>query len=353
MNFQDNATCTIARMNEVGQLKEVGRTIRIAIVGIGKMGLVHACILNTLPHVKLEAVCDKSALIRRLSEKALHGIRFVDDVHGLAALGLDGVYITTPIPSHFAVAKAVYSEKTAPNLFVEKTLASNYSQAKELCEMARISGGVNTVGYMKRFSVTFNKAKELLDQATLGCLSSFQAHAYSSDFALVRKGSSVSGARGGVLSDLGSHVIDLALWFFQDFKVESTSLKSSSVTGSEDAVEFNVRGADSLKGNFDVSWCKKEYHVPEFGLAIHGDKGSMTVSDDEVVLEASDGKMKKWYRHDLGDNVDFLLGEPEYCREDEHFISSVLENRRSEPDFVTASKVDKVIEQVRGRFEVE
>jgi predicted dehydrogenase len=341
-------------MNECDvQMREVGRTVRIAVVGIGKMGLLHACILNALPGVKLEAVCDKSALIRRLSNKVLHDIQFVDDLYRLTALGLDGVYITTPIPSHFALAKAVYSEKIAPNLFIEKTLASNYTQAKELCELASVSGGVNIVGYMKRFSVTFNKAKEMLGQATLGRLSSFQAHAYSSDFADVRKGSTSAGARGGVLSDLGSHVIDLALWFFQDLKVESARLKSSSVPGSEDAVEFEVMGPESLEGNFDVSWCLKEYHVPEFGLTVHGDKGNMTVSDDEVILEASDGKMKKWYRHDLGDNVEFLLGEPEYCQEDKHFVSSILENRKSQPDFVTASRVDEIIEQVRGRINIK
>jgi len=38
------------------------------------------------------------------------------------------------------------------------------------------------VGYMKRFAITFTKAKSILDQGTLGEITSFDAHAYSSDF---------------------------------------------------------------------------------------------------------------------------------------------------------------------------
>lgn len=331
-------------------MREEKRKVRIAVVGLGKMGLLHACILNVLPNVRLEAVCDKSSLIRKVSRKLLGGIRFVDGVQDLACLDLDAIYITTPIPSHFAVARTIYSSRIAFNLFIEKTLASNSVQAQELCELARNFGGVNMVGYMKRFSVTFNKAKQLLDHTVLGSLSSFHAHAYSSDFAIASKGSNISRARGGVLSDLGSHVVDLALWFFQNLRVESARVTLLGAMSSEDAVKFNVRGNDGLEGSFDVSWCMKEYRMPEFSLTIEGDKGRIAVSDDEVSLETADREIQRWYRHDLGDNVDFLLGDPEYFREDKCFVTSVLDGRKCEPDFATASKVDEIIEQVRGRI---
>jgi len=51
----------------------------------------------------------------------------------------------------------------------------------------------------------------------------------------------------------------------------------------------------------------------------------------------------------LNDNVGFLLGAPEYFREDEAFIKSILEGRVVEPTFLTASKVDYLIEQARTR----
>ena len=36
------------------------RDLRIAIVGLGKMGLLHACLLNVLPSVKLVSVFEGS-----------------------------------------------------------------------------------------------------------------------------------------------------------------------------------------------------------------------------------------------------------------------------------------------------
>jgi len=313
------------------------------------MGLLHASLLNVLPNVKLVALCDKNGLIRKICRRLFRDAFITDNVEQLAGLDLDAVYITTPIPSHFPIAKTIYSKGIADNLFVEKTLAANY-EAKKICELALASGGVNMVGYIKRFAVTFNKAKELLDEEVLGDLFSFDAYAYSSDFVDVKEGS-VSTSRGGVLCDLGSHVLDLALWFFGDLKVDSAKLVSLNTFGIEDVVSFRVSSSKGLHGQFDISWCKKGFRMPESGLVICGTKGTIVVNDDELRLELVNGESCKWYRHDLNDNVGFLLGAPEYFREDEYFIESVLNGCNAEPDFFTASKVDYLIDQVKEKAE--
>ena len=323
--------------------------VRVAVIGLGKMGLLHASLLSAMPEVKLCAVCDKSKLILRISKKIFRDVQVVDDLQKLAGLNVDAVYVTTPIPSHYAIAKMLYSQGLARNLFVEKTLATSYDGAKELCSLAGNFGGANMVGYMKRFSVTFGKAKDFLDNQVLGDVGSFEAYAYSSDFSDVKQGSQIAGARGGVLEDLGSHVVDVASWFFGDLQVESAKLESVVSAGSEDAASFDVRGSGGVEGHFDMSWCKRDYRMPEFGLVIHGSNGVMNVDDDGLRLEVSRGQSGKWYRHDLGDSVRFLLGGPEYFREDECFIKSVLGKTDAEPSFLTASKVDYVIEQVREK----
>ena len=224
------------------------------------------------------------------------------------------VYITTPIPSHFPVANMLLSNGVASSLFVEKTLASSYKDAAELCKLVEKASGVNMVGYMKRFAVTFRKAKDILLEGSLGEMVSFDAYAYSSDFANVKKGSKTSAGRGGVLEDLGSHVVDLALWFFGDLQVRSAELKFMGSDESEDEAVFRVEGDDEFKGNFSVSWCRPEYRMPEFGLIVRGTKGVLTVDDDEVKLDLNACESRKWYRHDLNDNVGFLIGGPEYFR---------------------------------------
>lgn len=133
---------------------------------------------NWLPSAK------KSTLMSRLFKKVFSntGIRIVDDIEKLQDFDLDAVYITTPISSHSSIIKELYAKETARNIFVEKTLALSYEQSNELCALAKTVGGLTMVGYMKRFSVVFGKAKELLSQGSLGELQRFKAYAYSSDF---------------------------------------------------------------------------------------------------------------------------------------------------------------------------
>jgi predicted dehydrogenase len=323
--------------------------LKIGVVGLGKMGLLHASILSFFPEVRLSALCDKSGLMVRLASKIFSrtGIRVISDLDELVGLGLDAVYVTTPISSHTFIVKNVYKKGIARHLFVEKTLASSYAEANELSKLAPHES-VNMVGYMKRFSVIFRKAKDLLTQETLKEMSCFKAYAYSSDFIGDSKTLRTSEARGGALRDLGCHVIDLALWFFGDFKVESVANQTLAGNGAGDSVSFRVKRSDGLEGEFDISQCKRDYRMPEVGLFIRGSNGTIEVNDDRLRLtESNSEKSTTWYRHDLNDYVDFQLGEPEYFREDQCFIRSILEHQKPEPNFFTGSKVDSIIDQVR------
>ncbi len=318
--------------------------LKVVIIGLGKMGLLHSCILNTIPGVDVIAFCDKSTMLRRVAKKLFKRSVVVDDVEKLNDLSLDCAFVTAPIPAHFPIVKALYTKNITSNVFVEKTLASSWDKANELCALTRESG-INMVGYMKRFSSTFTKARNLLSENVLGDLISFQGTAFSSDFAACSK-SLKAISRGGVLSDLGSHIIDLALWFFGDLTVEKAFIKSRIGENSEDSVTFMVRQL-GLSGKFDISWCEENYRMPNFGLTVRGTNGVLTVNDYNVTLEPNVGKQVQWYRPELNDNVPFLLGDPEYYREDEYFVSSILKGKKAEPSFKTASTVDQIIEQVK------
>lgn len=319
--------------------------LRIALVGLGKMGLVHAGILNVLPNVRLVALCEKSSLVRRFSKKAFKELEIVDDLKKFADLRLDAVYVTTPIPSHFSVANAILEDKISSNLFVEKTLSQTYKQSKQLADLAQSRRSVTMVGYLRRFYVTFNKARELLQKGTIGGIESFKAHAYSSDFHGLNEEPEAKASRGGVLRDLGCHAIDLALWFFGDLRVVA---EPKLYGHTKDSVSFELENSE-LAGELDVSWCKEDYRMPEVSFSIAGSKGKLLVNDDQVKLELTKSNSNKWYRHDLDDNVPFYLGLPEYYREDLHYVKSLAGEMKPEPDFGSAAKVDKIIEDVTGR----
>ena len=322
------------------------KKLKVAVVGMGKMGLLHASIVNVLPESELTAVYEKNSMSRRLMKRILPNTLFVDNAEQLADLGLDAVFVTTPIPSHFSIAQTLYQNRVACNIFVEKTLTKNYSESLELCRLAKNSGGVSMVGYLRRFMVTFRKAKELLDQNAIGEILSFSVNALSSDFFGVKE-SEASNSRGGVLRDLGSHAIDLALWFFGEVRVEKSRIDSLTGLGAEDSVYCAVRAkSDSVKGELTISWCAEGYRMPEVNFVIKGSKGVITVNDDNVSLLTGE-KSTSWFRHDLGDNVPFWLGAPEFYREDETFVKSISSDLSALIDFESASKVDKFIEDIQ------
>jgi predicted dehydrogenase len=316
---------------------------RVAVVGLGKMGLLHSSILGVLPNAELVALCEKKSILRRFAGKMIPGIPFVADVIELAGMNLDAVYITTPEASHFPIAKAVYENKIARNIFLEKPITASYLKAQELCKLASAAGGVNMVGYNRRYSVTFGKAKKVLEDGLLGKVLSFEGHAFSSDFV----GAAVDPpqiARSKAVSDLGCHVIDLALWFFGPLGVTSGMLASGNEP--DDWVHFKVKTPEIPEGEIKVSRCMKEYRLPEMAFVIKGFKGMMKVDEDKVEIKLENGGNSVYLKHDLKDNIPFFIGGTEYYREDMSFINAVLEGSKVEPDFEKASRVESMIEKV-------
>lgn len=327
----------------------LNQDVRVAVVGLGKMGLLHTSILNVLPQVDVVAICEKSGMARKVWRKVLKEIKIVDDVHKLTDLNLDAAYITTPIPSHFSIAETLYTKNLTRNLFVEKTLASNHEEAKELCRLANHLGGVNMVGYLRRFAVTFRKARNLLRQEIVGEPIDFAAHAYSSDFHGANIKHDTPASRGGVLRDLGCHAIDLATWFFGDLEVDGVKIESAPDDTSGDVWHFTTRRSDGIAGDLKTSWCVSGFRMPEVGLRINCSKGSIEVNDDMVRLRPHNDKPSTLFKHDLKDTSPFWLGGTEYFREDDHFIKSIRERGNAEPNFDMAAKVDHIIDDVQSK----
>ena len=311
------------------------------------MGLLHASILSVLPCVELVVICDKKLATRILSSKLLKRAKVARSMKELSTLGLDAVYVTTPATSHFAVARAVYLEQIAEHVFVEKPLASSGAEAAQLCAIAEEAGGVNMVGYNRRFVATFRKAKEILDEGTLGEPVYFESYAHSSDFFGTERNAAADAARGGVLSDLGCHAIDMALWFLGRLEIESARIESRGEFDSEDSAYFRVRSPRGFDGRFSISWCMENYRLPEIELLIRGSKGEFRVNEDTLRLNLNNGSSATWHRPDLDDEASYLLGGTEYFRQDEAFVRAILNGCTLEPNFRTAASVDQMIDQVR------
>ncbi len=67
--------------------------LKIGIIGLGKMGITHACLLNVLPNVKVAALCDSSRLMRTLAKRAFSDALITDEVEEFSRTELDGIYV--------------------------------------------------------------------------------------------------------------------------------------------------------------------------------------------------------------------------------------------------------------------
>jgi predicted dehydrogenase len=324
---------------------------RVAIIGLGKMGLFHASLLNTIPGVKLVAFCEKSRLIRHFARNIFAGVQIVDNVSNLSEISLDAAYITTPPSSHYAIVNTLFTKGICRDVFVEKPLANNIAESKEINNLLTGAGvgSINMVGYNRRFGVTFRKAKEIIEEGVLGKPVAFEGYAFSSDFQSgVSSGENAQ--RGGVIKDLASHAIDLVIWYLGSISIDS--VVSRQVSGSAiDAAVLRVSCGKVLQGQIRASWIEPDYRLPEIGFVMEGDKGLvLTVNDDKLEIRDKSGERKVWYKHDLKDTANYLLGSTDYLREDEAFIGAISSRKTLEPNFSTAQKVDGIIHDAETRI---
>ncbi len=322
--------------------------LRVAVVGLGKMGLLHAAILSSMSDVQLVALCDQKKILTKLAKKVFNQeISVVNNIQALSNLNLDAVYVTTPIPTHYRVIESIFDEKIAQNVFVEKTLSCDIEDGKKLCLKAKQSNGVNMVGYQKRYSVTFLKAFSLLKEEAIGELKSFKAYAYSSDFVGLKKeaAAKIFASRGGVLRDLGSHAISLAFWYFGNLRIIPEQYNNTTGLISGETIGFHSK-VGNLEGFIESSWCKEGYRMPETGVNIEGTRGTLLVNDDKVEVKFNSGDLKRWFRQDLADIVNFVLWSPEYYREDQNFVQCLLDGRLPDSDFLEAFRIDEIIAKV-------
>jgi predicted dehydrogenase len=203
------------------------------------------------------------------------------------------------------------------------------------------------VGYHRRFSATFKRAKQIFDEGILGKLEYFEGYAFSADFLGAKINQSLT--RGGVLEDSTVHIVDLGLWFFNQMEIQESWIKSILGQGSEDEAYFKVTIPGGLEGEFRTSWCQEGYRLPEMGLIIKGAKGVMKVNEDRLKLDLNEGTSYTLFRQDLNDIVPFFIGGSEYQRQDQLFVESILTGSQVQPDFRTASKVETIIDQIKQK----
>ncbi len=190
--------------------------IRTGIIGYGLSGRVfHAPFIDVVEGYELSKIStanpERMALAKERypsTEIVPGGKEIIEDPN------IDLVLVTSPNTDHFRWAKeALLAGKHA---VVEKPFTIDVAEADELIDIAKRQKKILTVYHNRRFTSDTKTVKRLLDSGLLGEIVDYETH-----FDRFRLDPRPRGAwreealpGSGIFYDLGSHLIDQALWFF-------------------------------------------------------------------------------------------------------------------------------------------
>ncbi len=140
----------------------------MAVVGTGYWGRNH---VRTLIALKSSGLISELVVCDVDSERAENmatefGCEWCTDANDLKSLGVSAATIATPTPQHAPLAISLMEQGI--DVLVEKPLAMNEEQAKEVLDCAEKTGQVLMVGHLFRYHAAVRKAAELIADGTLG-----------------------------------------------------------------------------------------------------------------------------------------------------------------------------------------
>lgn len=185
------------------------QTLRVGFVGAGAIAGTHARHYQARPDVEMVAAADVAAgnLDQLRSEFGVTGL-YNDWRQMLEKENLDAVSICTP--NHLHHEPTIDALNAGCHVLVEKPLAMNAEQGREMLELAKSKGLVLTTGFQFRYEPSTQMIKRAYENGTLGEVMAAKVHAVR------RRGIpnwGVFGRKdlqgGGALIDIGVHAMEM------------------------------------------------------------------------------------------------------------------------------------------------
>jgi len=217
--------------------------VRVGVIGLN-MGAAHAAAYQSLPGAELVAICDLSEPWLKHCQEQWHVPLAVTDYAALLACDdLDAVSVA--LPTHLHAAACLAALEAGKHVLVEKPMAASAAQAVAMAAAARAAERTLMVSYNQRFSPEVLYLKRYIDQGhlgqvyfartvwrrPLGVLPPPVVHRATGPYD--RNWFNEAARGGGVALDLGSHVIDLALWLMGFPEVEDVSGRTYAMFGPD------------------------------------------------------------------------------------------------------------------------
>ena len=328
--------------------------IKLAVVGLGKMGLSHHAMMNMHPDVEVVGVCDSSSYLLGVLSKYTGVGTYTDFDAMLEKVELDAVLIATPSSSHAHMVRAALERDL--HVFCEKPFTLNVQDSETLTALSRERGLVTQVGYHNRFVGAFLEVKALLDAGAIGDVTHALGEAYG-PVVLKPTGRTWRSRRndgGGCLYDYAAHVIDLLNWYLgEPVGVGGTVLNKVFSREIEDEVFSTLHFPEGQTAQISVNWSDESYRKMTTRVTIWGTAGRIYSDRQECQVYLRDtaripaGFQKGWNVRnttDLTKPVWFYLRGEEYSAQIDSFVQRIKERHADgQNSFATAAIADKVI----------
>lgn len=169
---------------------------RIAVIGGGHLGRIHAKLALANPNCELVAVADPVVQSRDLVASQI-GVATIADYRELVAK-IDGAIIATPTFLHKQVAEWCLSHGI--HTLIEKPIASSVSEAQELVRLASRQRLTLQVGHVERFNPAWQHVLANLNGASIRYVEAAREGTYTGRSTDI-----------GIVMDLMIHDLDLVL----------------------------------------------------------------------------------------------------------------------------------------------
>lgn len=315
--------------------------LNIGVIGYGFIGRVHAQHYMNNLNVNRVIIADPLETNRKNAEKI--GLKTYENFEYMLGIEkLDAVSICTPHHTHRDITLRVMDFRIP--ILLEKPVATSREEIREIIEKAERLGVKVMVAHSLRFSDTFRLAKKLIENDEIGnILFILGKYLAFKDYNQYPKWKTTKKeAWGGTLFRDGIHIVDAIVWF--------SSKKIASVNGLPLNLFFDTEVEDTFLGtiNFQdgsiaqLSMSSITKGFEQIGLEIYGTKGSIKVSNDELIL----------YKEEVDDIPKYIkpaIGVSDFWKNQiDHFVDCVINNQ--EP-LVTLKEAEKTMEAIFMLYE--
>lgn len=256
--------------------------IRWGIIGCGNVTEVKSGpAFQKVKNSELVAVMRRTGELAKDYAERHHVPKWYDDAEQLINdPNVDAVYIATPPETHKEYTLKV--AKAGKPVYVEKPMARNFAEAKEMVQACQEAGVPLFVAYYRRGLPRFLKVKELLDQEAIGDIRFVSTTHYEKASEDVKNPNKLPWrvrpeiAGAGLFYDLGSHTLDLLDFLLGPIKeVKGYASNQAGLYQAEDIVTGTYLFESGIHGT--GTWCFTAFENEDINEIV-GTKGKITFS---------------------------------------------------------------------------